>query len=189
MSETSRHARTSNTGAVKVKAGVKRRTHGWKESDSAIVAKKPVNKAAGAPWRSRRSEGPGAREFAAGKARAGHRAGFPALQPSARHGSSKGVPSRPDLRGGRRVTGVLPQRAKKRPPAGISWWMRRSQRIARQGSVLHLYRRLYQSHLIVLASCSLYESEFCQDFVCMFTQLWWDIFRNGPVAIKFQRQF
>ncbi len=83
-------------GAVKVKARVKRRTHGWKESDSAIVAKKPANKAAGAPWRSRRSEGPGAREFAAGKARAGHRAGFPASQASARHGSSKGVPSRPE---------------------------------------------------------------------------------------------
>ena len=47
-------------GAVKVKAGAERRTHGWKESDSAIVAKKPANKAAGALWRSRRSEGPGA---------------------------------------------------------------------------------------------------------------------------------
>ena len=83
-------------GAAKVKAGAERRTHGWKESDPGLVAKKPANKAAGAPWRSRRSEGPGATGARSRQARAGHRAGFPASQASAPHGSCKGVPSRPE---------------------------------------------------------------------------------------------
>ena len=48
--------------------------HGREKSDSAIVARKPTNKA-GRPRRSRWSEGRGPRGTRASKARAGHRAG------------------------------------------------------------------------------------------------------------------
>ena len=92
---------------AKVKAVAKRRMHGGEESDQGIVATKVANKARGAAWRSQWSEGLGAtgergrqstgrtqsREMRWGLRPA---SGPPVIQASARHGSSRGVPSQPE---------------------------------------------------------------------------------------------
>ena len=99
---------TAHSAAVaKVKAVAERRTNGGEESDQGIVVTKLANKARGAAWRSRWSEGLGAtgercrqstgrtqsREIRWGQEPA---SGPPVSQEPARHGSSRGVPSQPE---------------------------------------------------------------------------------------------
>ena len=99
---------TAHSAAVaKVKAVAERRTNGGEESDQGIVVTKLANKARGAAWRSRWSEGLGAtgercrqstgrtqsREMRWGQEPA---SGPPVSQEPARHGSSRGVPSQPE---------------------------------------------------------------------------------------------
>ena len=99
---------TAHSAAVaKVEAVAERRTNGGEESDQGIVVTKLANKARGAAWRSRWSEGLGAtgercrqstgrtqsREMRWGQEPA---SGPPVSQEPARHGSSRGVPSQPE---------------------------------------------------------------------------------------------